>query len=269
VVRIRRVLALTLFTVLALAACSSDSDGGASSTSTTTTIAGGTSTTAASSTSTTAAAGSSTTAVTPPATPCTGGRVARPASAVAKAVPDVDGDGRADEGWIAEADDGTVTVGIDTAAGGGFTTPFESASPVMRSVLVVDVDEQGPVELLFDDGRLVRLYAVSDCQIVPVTNPEGETYTFGLGFTDVGTGVGCVDTPDGRRLAGLDVTSDEGDTVAWSRTVVELDGTKARNGATEEGTFTRPADDAAIALLRQVTCGDLTTLVDGLNLDER
>ncbi len=108
-----------------------------------------------------------------------------------------------------------------------------------------------------------------DCQIVPVTNPEGETYTFGLGFTDVGTGVGCVDTDEGRRLVGLDASADEGNEVAWSRTVVELDGTKARNGATTKGTFSRPDDDAAIELLRQVTCGDLTIPTDGLTLAQR
>ncbi|MBX3286523.1 MAG: hypothetical protein KF703_14340 [Actinobacteria bacterium] len=266
--RLIRLLALTALVALVVAGCSGDSDEGSSTTTVATTASVSTTTTSVTTTSVTTTSSVPTTTGAPPQA-CTSGRVEPPAGAATKEVPDVDGDGKPDQGWISEAADGTVTVGIDTAAGGGFTAPFESASPVMRSVLVANVDEQGPVELLFDDGRIVQLHAVVDCAIVPVTNPEGETYRFGLGFTDVGTGVGCVDTAEGRRLVGLDVTKDEGDDVAWSRTIIELDGTDARNGATTTGTFHRPEEAEAIDLLHQVTCGTLTVPADALTAPQR
>ncbi|CAN5606888.1 hypothetical protein BH10ACT1_BH10ACT1_19340 [soil metagenome] len=252
-----------------LAGCSSD---GSDASSTTSAPVAPTSTAAASTT--TSGGGSTTTAAVgtaPPTTAagpeaCTGGAPEIPAGAVQKPIIDVDGDGRADIGWIHEAD-GTVTVGIDTA-GGGATAAFDSASPVGRTMLVVDADEQGPAEILLDDGRLVQLDAFVDCKIVPVTNPQGDQYRFGLGFTDVGTGIGCIDTPDGRRLAGLDMdqATSNATTVHWTSTVVELSGATAKNGATAEGTYQRPADDAEVALLSTVTCGDQTVAADGISL---
>lgn len=241
--------------VLALAACGDDGGDDLSATDTSTTD---TSTTDTSTTDTSASGAG---------TACEGDG-ATPPGAIAGPVIDVDGDGRADEAWILEADDATVTVGITTAAGGVTSIPFESGSPVTRAVFVADADEQPPTELFLYDGRTAQLHAVVDCEIVPITNPEGETYTFSLGFGEVGTGVGCVDTDEGRRLVGLDVTGrdDEASTVDWSRTIVELDGTTAANGATETGTFTFPDDDAAIELLHRVTCGDLTLDQDGVAL---
>jgi hypothetical protein len=99
---------------------------------------------------------------------------------------------------------------------------------------------------------------------VDVRDAQGAPYVFSLGFSGIGTGVGCVAIDGRKRLVGLDVTSDRGDTVEWSRTIVELQGATARNGATSSGTFTRPADDHAIDLLHQVTCGQLTMAADGL-----
>ena len=69
--------------------------------------------------------------------------------------------------------------------------------------------------------------------------------------------MGCVDANgDGPRdLVGLDETSSVNGTVHWTRTIVTLHGTQARNGATDSGTYHSPADDQAISLLDQVTCG--------------
>jgi hypothetical protein len=188
-----------------------------------------------------------------------------PRSAGIGRVPDVDGDGRPDIGFVDERD-GSRRVGILTAAGGGAVTDIESASPVGLRLLVANVDQQGPVELLVSDNRTVYLLAFVDCGIVPITNPEGEPYLFDLqNLRGHGTGVGCVATPGGRRLAGLQAhDTATGDTVPWSRTIVELDGTHARNGATTTGTFTRGRDDAAIDLLHTVSCGDLTIERDGI-----
>ncbi len=176
---------------------------------------------------------------------------------------DVDGDGQPDTAWIATATDGAATVGVVTAAGGGATRNFESASPVSRSILVVDTDQRPPVEILADTGRSVQLWAFQDCAIVDITNLQGEPYEFSVGFTEIGTGVGCVTIDGHQQLAGLDA-KENGDTVDWSRTIVDLNGTQARDGATSTGTFTRPGDNQKIDLLHQVTCGELTMSGNGL-----
>ncbi len=250
---------------LMLTACGSDADLGSP---TSTTVAVSPTTVAVSPTTVTSQVASPATssATTTPTKSlgCTEGSTDVPAGAAKKEVADVDGDGLGDTAWIVTADDGHTKVGIVTAAGGGAERVFESASPVERSILVTDADRKPPVEIFADDGRSVQLWAFSDCAIVDVDNPQGETYVFSLGFSDVGTGVGCVDIAGRQQLVGLDIVSDTSDTVDWSRTIVELDGTNASNGATSTGTFTRPADDARIELLHEVTCGDLTILDDGL-----
>lgn len=187
---------------------------------------------------------------------CTGGSTAIPAGAGQAPVADVDGDGRPDTGWIVTEPSGSVRAGIVTAAGGGFERAFTSASPVTRSILVLDLNVDSPPVILANDGRTVQLWAVIDCSIVDVLNKSGQPYTFSLGFTDIGTGVGC-ETVDGRQeLVGLDTGEPQGDLVPWTSTVVEVRGDQARNGSVASGTYTRGADDAAIERLHGVTCGD-------------
>ena len=245
-----------------LAGCSKSSDSSASDTTAKPSTTTSTPSTTGKGTSTTVAP--ATTSSKPG--PCTTGATTPPAGAVTKTIIDVDGDGKPDTGWIAD-DNGTVTVGINTAAGGGATAPFDSASPVQRSMLVIDAEEDGHAQVLLDDGRLVRLDAFVDCKIVPMTNPQGQDYTFGLGFTDVGTGVACPESDAGRHLAGLNAPADHpAGSVPFTMTIVNLDGTKASNGTTTKGTYTSPADDSAIALLSEVTCGDQTIAADGVSL---
>jgi hypothetical protein len=270
------VLAIGVAGCLLTAGCSSGgSDAGPTTTSrrAPSTTAGSTRATTTAPPVTTAPGGST---VPPPTTRpsppkgCTEGGTPPPSGAVVRRVGDVDGDGRPDTAWMAPADDtGSHAFGITTAAGGGAITPYTSASPVRRSVLVVDADGKAPTEVLFDDGRTVRLSVFEDCQIQDVQNPEGEQYTFGLGFNDVGTGIGCIDTPHGRRLVGLDakVDPDDDSVVRWSSTEVVLDGTRARNGTRRTGTYHRPADDAKVELLHDVTCGELTVDDDSVGFD--
>jgi hypothetical protein len=177
---------------------------------------------------------------------------------------DVDGDGRADTGWLAGQAGGSRQLGVATAAGGGDAVTIDSASPNVLTLLAVDADEQPPVELFVSDGRTVELWAFADCRLAQVTDPQGEPYLFDLGFRGTGTGVGCRDTGDGRQLVGLNITDDDGTVVDWSRTVIERDGLQASNGPTDEGRFRRPADDDAIELLHTVSCGDMTIDEDGI-----
>jgi hypothetical protein len=179
---------------------------------------------------------------------------------------DVDGDGRPDTAWIAAGPepDGGVPFGVTTAAGGTFAATIRSASPIARSVLVADVTGAGEIVALASDGRQVLVYAVSRCSFVVVRNVQGRQYAFDRGFTGYGTGVGCLDlTGDGvRDLVGLDlVTAADGTPGSVRRTVVELHGPHARNGASD----TVPVRGAAAAeAARSVTCGDRTLAEDGV-----
>jgi hypothetical protein len=190
-----------------------------------------------------------------------------PAGADAKPTIDVDGDGRADTEWIATqiGADGAVTFGVTTAAGATFSSEIRSASPVARSVLVADVTGSGELIALASDGRQVLLYGISDCQLVPEQNEQGQQYAFDLGFTGFGTGVGCADVDgDGvRDLLGL-LLQPPGASNAEAvvqQTIVVLDGPVARNGAT----IASPAgDEARQQAVQSVTCGDLSLAVDGV-----
>jgi hypothetical protein len=279
--RIVRTGALLALAACLLAACGGDDDD-----------ASGTSTTVATDT-TTSAAGATTTTAAPPATDDSGGETTPttaapvttttssggcvsdasdepPAGAATQEVDDLDGDGRPDTAWVSSQPDGTRQVGVVTAGGVGTAAQIETGSPVPLSVLVADADETPPTEIFVSDGRTVYLFAFVDCAIQPVLNPEGEQYLFDLGFRGTGTGVGCADVDgDGRtELVGLLAGEPDGDTVPWTRTVIELDGLDAHNGPSDSGTFTEPDDDAAIELLHTVSCGDRTITADGLHEPE-
>ncbi|HRW43095.1 MAG TPA: hypothetical protein P5193_16195 [Microthrixaceae bacterium] len=265
------VLAVALALALAVAGCSSDGGSeGAPPTSdrSSTTTVDGTDTTTTPPPTTTSATATTAPPTTAPATGCTAGDAAPPPGSRTGRVPDVDGDGRADIGWVSAPDPqtGETTVGIQTAAGGGATFPFESASPVERTMLVVDADHHGPIEVLLDDGRSVQLVAFSDCTIAPIRNPQGQPYLFDLHrLRGNGTGVGCRGTGSDRRLVGLDHEPAAADgTVAWTSTDIDLDGLSASNGTAHHGTFHAPEDAAAIELLDGVACGDRTMQADGI-----
>lgn len=244
--------------LLASVSCSSDRTNGASSSSSTSATS---STTVAARSSTTVGSG-----LVPNERACSEPHATVPDDVTPTAIPDVDGDGATDQAFFLN---GLTPTGgrrfvILTHAGGRAEANIQSASPVPLSVLVANADQRGPVEILVSDNRTVQLFAYTDCMIKVVRNAQGSPYEFDLGFRGTGTGVGCVDTGSGRKLVGLNVTGEDGGVVHWKRTVINLDGTEARNGASSEGTFTRPADDAAIDLLHTVSCGDRTITRDGV-----
>ncbi|HEY8526474.1 MAG TPA: hypothetical protein VIL48_15985 [Acidimicrobiales bacterium] len=246
-------------------ACAGDDDTSAGDPSPTTTTTAGSSTTAGGTASSTAGTPTTTTDGGGGAG-CAGGGPAVPEGEGVGSgeIVDVDGDGRADVGWLAAHADGTRELGVATAAGGGDVVEIDSASPNVLTLLAVDADERPPVELFVSDGRTVELWAFADCALAPVTDPAGAPYLFDLGVRGTGTGIGCRESDGGRQLVGLNVVDDDGTTVEWTRTVIERDGLQARNGPTDEGRFERPADDAAIELLHTVSCGDVTITDDGI-----
>jgi hypothetical protein len=190
---------------------------------------------------------------------------ALPAGSHSKQTVDVDGDGRPDTEWIADQPDssGGVAFGVRTASGAVFAATIRSASPVARSVMFADVTGHGEVIALASDGRQVLLYGVSACQIIPEKNLQGQQYAFDLGFTGFGTGVGCVDADgDGTTdLVGLKLNSEANGPGTITRTIIELHGANARNGASDTVPVTRAsmADEA-----RSITCGDLTMTANGV-----
>ena len=232
------------------------------STSTSTTADGG----SGDATTSTTADADETTSTAPPATGCTGPAPQMSQPADQGEIVDLDGDGQPDTAWLASPGGSGRELGVLTAAGGGDKVEIDSASPVELTLLVVDADLEPPVELFVSDNRQVQLWTFDDCKLQPVMNDEGEQYTFDLGFRGYGTGVGCADADgDGHRdLVGLNITGNDDTTVDWSRTIIERDGLHASNGATDTGTYQRPADDPQIELLSTVSCGDLTIDADGL-----
>lgn len=246
-----------------LVSCSRD---GSDSSSTTTVATASTSTIEPTSTSVMSptSSGATTSTSTAGSSGCTTGSAEIPVGAAQRETVDVDGDGLADTAWIA-AGDGQTIVGISTAAGGGSQIPYESASPIPRSLLVANVDEQGPVEIIVSDGRGASLFAFSDCAVQPVENDQGETYQFDLqNLRGFGTGVGCISTDDGRRLVGLQTDERSATEVAWTSTVIDLDGLRATNGSMRSGTYELPAEQAKADLLTEISCGDLTMADDGI-----
>jgi hypothetical protein len=189
-----------------------------------------------------------------------------PQGAQTKSTVDVDGDGRPDTEWIATSADasGGIPFGVRTASGAVFSADIMSASPIARSVMFADVTGHGEVIALASDGRQVLLYGVSGCEIIPEKNLQGQQYAFDLGFTGFGTGVGCVDANgDGTTdLVGLKFVAEPQGAGTIQRTIVELQGPNARNGATDTVPVTRAsmADEA-----RSVSCGDLTLTQDGVS----
>ncbi|WP_154794945.1 hypothetical protein [Occultella kanbiaonis] len=169
---------------------------------------------------------------------------------------DLDGDGQDDELWLSDADGRTL--GVTTAAGGVFATTFEAGAPQAATAIAGRLGD-GSAIVLLNTGRSVSLYAIQDCALVPTQNDEGEQYTFDLGFTGYGTGVGCVDLGDGLALVGLNaVSDDDGATFEVTRTEILLEamGASASNGESEVVAEGATADDPAVTSAQSVSCGE-------------
>ena len=197
-----------------------------------------------------------------PASGCMSTGSGVPAGATTKQVIDVDGDGRPDTGWLSS--DGT-TFGITTASGATFSVPIELAGGGPRKVLVENTDDHGTIAALASDGRTVELLVVTNCGLLPATNAQGAHYEFDLGLRGTGTGVGCsqiTGTP-GRSLVGLNVHRNAaGQPDSVHRTQIILDGSSARNGATDIIPTTN--NPTAVQSGSDISCGDLTINHDGV-----
>jgi hypothetical protein len=200
-----------------------------------------------------AALGGSTPTTLHPAGCPAGGRVPRGAATGATA--DLDGDGRSDSLWFSGGE--RRTLGVSTASGAVFSTVFTSGAPQTASALGARLGE-GSAVVLLNTGRSVPLYAVIGCALVPTTNVQGQQYTFDLGFTGYGTGVGCADLGHGLGLVGLNARPDgHGQSFEVTRTPILLHhhGASATNGTTKVIAKDAAADDRVVTTAQSVTCG--------------
>lgn len=162
--------------------------------------------------------------------------------------------------WLTDTD-----VGIATAQGYG-EAKILSASPLQRSALLIDAQQDGNHQIIVDTGREAILYAVSGCTITPVVDQQGASFRFDLGHRrGNGDGIGCSDLGDGRRLVGLLQVRDEQDNplMAVRRTEIDLNGATARIGRSD----TVPVSshqDPAWTTAGAISCGDLTMQRDGV-----
>jgi len=245
-----------------LAGCGSDSSATPAAASTSSTPAA--STTAAPSTS--AGPASSTPSTTADGTPdgpgagtgtgCAPNGARIPAGAGTAVSGDVDLDGEADTVWLADTPDRTL--GVTTASGATFSTRFTSAAPETASALAQKLQPAGPAVVLLSTGRSVALYDVVDCALVPTLNVQGQQYTFDLGFTGYGTGVGCVAGGDEEdlQLVGLNAEDTGDGHFRVTRTAVQLSdaGRRATNGATTVVAEGLSADDPQVRNAHSVSC---------------
>ncbi len=181
--------------------------------------------------------------------------------AASKPIPDVDGDGKSDTGFIYARGNVTPVIGVHTAAGGTFVADFTSASGAQtRTVTFAKVSGTGPVVALTDDNRQAQLYVVKGCQLEPAKNPQGQPYKFDLrNFGGTGDGVTCGTVAGGgRTLVGFHYARNAAGTKTGGETRTEIllggltgtGGVTATNGKSETVSTTTTPDG--------ISCGVVT-----------
>jgi hypothetical protein len=156
-------------------------------------------------------------------------------------------------------------VGITTAQGYG-EAEIRSASPLQRSALLMDAQQDGNHQIIVDTGRDALLYTVSGCTITPVVDQQGASFRFDIGHRfGKGDGIGCSDLGGGRRLVGLLQLRDEQDKPLWivRRTEIDLNGATATIGRFDSVTATSD-QDPAWRTAGIISCGDLSMARDGV-----
>jgi hypothetical protein len=186
---------------------------------------------------------------------CPAGGAAIPSGAGTAHTVDLDGDGKGDTIWLKDIS-GRRTLGVRTASGAGFTRTFQSAAPQAAGALANRLSD-GSAVILLDTGRAVPLYAVVGCKIIESVNAQGQQYSFDLGFTGYGTGVGCPLVGGNRRLTGYNTVVGTGGKNKVTRTTIIMSGggAKARNGSAVILGTSFTDDSGTVKIARSVTCG--------------
>lgn len=198
---------------------------------------------------------------------CPPGGEPTPAGAAQRDAGDLDGDGRPDTLWLADTRDASAAtrrfVGVTTASGASSQLPLLTASPIPLRALAIDAQDSGQHQIIVSTGRGAQLYVFQGCAIQTVVDAPGTPFVFDLqNLRGTGTGVGCSDLGDGRRLVALQALDDGG---RWTvhRTAIELDGTLARVGRSDTVTASS-AQDPAVTSAHTISCGDVDIDQDGV-----
>jgi hypothetical protein len=164
-------------------------------------------------------------------------------------------------------------VGITTNQGYG-EAAIPSPSPIERTALLIDAQQDGNHQIIVDAGREAHLYAVSGCAITPVIDQAGAClalarcrpgtpFLFDMGHrAGNGDGIGCSDMGNGPRLVALLPKADNGQ-LTVRRTEIDLSGATATVGRSDTVTATTETDPAWTTA-HTISCGDLTIARDGL-----
>lgn len=178
-----------------------------------------------------------------------------PGDAQLREVGDVDGDGAADAVALAGG-------ALQLVTGDGLVTPpLDVGAQPALGVGLADVDADGDADLFVRTsgraGQRVTIARFDGCALAFLLNAQGESYAFDIGQRDGAlVGMGCVDVDDDGALevVGLEGRLD-GDAYVVDRTVVDLRGDRAVNGAID--TVRVPAGDPrAVGLISSATCGE-------------
>ena len=167
-----------------------------------------------------------------------------------------------------------LIVGITTNQGYG-AAAIPSASPIVRTALLIDAQQDGNHQIIVDAGREAHLYTVSGCTISPLIDQAGAClswahcqpgmpFLFDMGHrAGNGDGIGCSDLGDGRHLVALLPKNDNGQ---WNvrRTEIDLNDATATIGRSDTVTATSDKDPTWITA-HTISCGDLTIARDGLS----
>jgi hypothetical protein len=169
--------------------------------------------------------------------------------------------------WLGQFRDGSGRtnrlVGVTTASGANSDVQVTSASPIPLSAFAIDAQQDGQHQIIVSDGRSAHLYVFADCRLQTVTDNQGAPFLFDLqNLRGHGTGIGCSEFGNGRRLVGLHALED-GDQWTVRRTEIDLNGTLATIGRSDVLTAAS-AQDPAVVSAQTISCGDLTISKDGV-----
>jgi hypothetical protein len=155
------------------------------------------------------------------------------------------------------------TIGITTPGGTG-TVEIANAGPLPLQALVIDAQQDGQRQLIVSNGRVAHLFFITACDITPIIGPDGQPFLFDMqNLRGNGTGVGCVDFGDGRRLAGLQALP-QGSGWEVRRTEISLNGTNATIGTSDTVTAAS-AQSPSVTEAQTISCGDRTISQDGVH----
>ena len=199
---------------------------------------------------------------------CPAGGTPPPVGAAQRQVANLDGGDGPSTLWVGQFRDGdghsNRVVGVSTASGANSDVQISSASPMPLTALAIDAQDNGGNQIIVSDGRSARLYTFAACRLQAVVDREGAPFVFDLqNLRDHGTGVGCSDLGNGRRLVGLQAL--QTNTGPWTvrRTEIDLNGTVATIGPSDTVTATS-AQDPAVTSAQTISCGDHTIGQDGV-----